>query len=249
MRKLTIEDIKEKIKNTELTLLSTEYKGKKHKLKFRCSCGEEFYSSWDSINVSKKTCCNSCSAKKLRKKFAKSNNEFEQDLLSILGEEYKLISDYINNKTKIRILHTTCGEVWEVRPDVITHQKSSCPFCSRHAKMSRGELLIREYLLNNNIEFIEQYRIEECKNIKTLPFDFAIMEKERLKLLIEFDGQQHYQPKSFGGSTEQAEEEFKRTQANDKIKTQYCLDNDITLIRIPYWEIDNIDKILKELFK
>ena len=35
---------------------------------------------------------------------------------------------------------------------------------------------------------------------------------------------------------------------NDNIKSQYCKDNNIKLIRIPYWEYDNINEILdKEL--
>ena len=30
----------------------------------------------------------------------------------------------------------------------------------------------------------------------------------------------------------------------DDIKTKYCKDNNIELIRIPYWEKDNIEEIL-----
>ena len=34
----------------------------------------------------------------------------------------------------------------------------------------------------------------------------------------------------------------------DSIKTRYCKDNNIKLIRIPYWEFNDIEKILiKEL--
>ena len=36
-----------------------------------------------------------------------------------------------------------------------------------------------------------------------------------------------------------------KTQERDKIKNQYCKDNDIKLIRIPYWDIDKIDNILE----
>ena len=32
----------------------------------------------------------------------------------------------------------------------------------------------------------------------------------------------------------------------DNIKTQYCKDNNIKLIRIPYWDFDNIEEILKK---
>lgn len=47
----------------------------------------------------------------------------------------------------------------------------------------------------------------------------------------------------FGG-----EEALKSTQSRDKIKTNYCKEHSIKLIRIPYWEFDNIEEILnKEL--
>ena len=36
---------------------------------------------------------------------------------------------------------------------------------------------------------------------------------------------------------------------NDDIKNNYCQDNNIKLIRIPYWESDNIDKILDNIIK
>ena len=35
-------------------------------------------------------------------------------------------------------------------------------------------------------------------------------------------------------------------QKRDNIKTEYCKDNNITLIRIPYWDFNNIENILKE---
>ncbi len=71
-------------------------------------------------------------------------------------------------------------------------------------------------------------------------FDFYL---PNLNICIEFDGRQHYNIDNsyFGG-----EEEFLRIKERDGIKNQYCKDNDITLIRIPYWDIENIDKILKE---
>jgi len=57
--------------------------------------------------------------------------------------------------------------------------------------------------------------------------------------LIEYDGIQHYKP-TFG------EKSFVLTKNNDKIKTKYCLDNGIKLIRIPYWEKENIEEILQK---
>ena len=38
--------------------------------------------------------------------------------------------------------------------------------------------------------------------------------------------------------------EFQDIKKRDSIKTTYCKDNDIKLIRIPYFDYDNIETIL-----
>ena len=38
-------------------------------------------------------------------------------------------------------------------------------------------------------------------------------------------------------------EEYKR---HDKIKNKFCMQNNIVILRIPYWDFDNIENILKE---
>ena len=64
----------------------------------------------------------------------------------------------------------------------------------------------------------------------------------KLKCLIEYDGEQHYKfIKHWHGD----EEGFKLQQLRDKIKTEYCKNHNIKLIRIPYTEFDNIEQILK----
>ena len=42
----------------------------------------------------------------------------------------------------------------------------------------------------------------------------------------------------------QSQEEFDTSIKRDKIKDDYCVKNNIKLIRIPYWEINNIETIL-----
>lgn len=106
-----------------------------------------------------------------------------------------------------------------------------CPICLE----SKGEEKIRLYFENKNIEYIPQYRIKDCKDKYTLPFDFYI---PSLDLLIEYDGEGHY--KDIYGN-------FEDRVKKDSIKTNYCLEHNIKLIRIPYWEYDNIEKILDSL--
>jgi hypothetical protein len=108
----------------------------------------------------------------------------------------------------------------------------TCYSCSR--KESEGERDIRNFLELHNVEFVQEKRFVDCRDTKPLPFDFYL---PNYNLCIEFDGGQHFEPK-FG------EEKFKITQKHDNIKNQYCIDNNISLLRIPYWEGSKVDEIL-----
>ncbi len=102
--------------------------------------------------------------------------------------------------------------------------------------------------MNNSIKFIRQYRIAECKNKRALPFDFAIFNENNSELicLIEYDGEQHFKPVRFiGMSVEDSLKAFETTKEKDNIKNDYCIVNNIKLIRIPYWDFKNVDQILK----
>lgn len=114
-----------------------------------------------------------------------------------------------------------------------------CPKCTR----SRGENMISEWLQQNNIEFIHQYRIPECKNILPLPFDFAIFINKELYGLIEYHGKQHKLPIAFFGGRS----EFQKRKNNDLIKQQYCEKNNIPLL-IVWFDTQNITSILNDWY-
>lgn len=62
---------------------------------------------------------------------------------------------------------------------------------------------------------------------------------------IEYDGQQHYWPIGFAGHGEaDAQEAFDKVLTRDSIKTEFCESNNISLLRIPYWEQNNISNII-----
>lgn len=145
-------------------------------------------------------------------------------------------TNYIKNQIKVIINCPIHGD-FEQRP--LSHlQGNGCPNCSE----SKGEKIIAKYLDKNNISYYRQHKFDDCKNIFQLPFDFYI---PRLRLCIEFDGKQHYEPMSlFGGI-----EAFEVLKINDNIKNEYCEDNYIDLVRIKYDQLDNIESYLKEVFK
>ena len=164
------------------------------------------------------------------------------------------LTRYEGHEVKIKIICPEHGEFTKT-PHKHTHKTkpSGCPTCSSirkgHTKFSsKGEKSIKIYLEGLNISYVQQYRIFKCRSKNPLPFDFAVFDKQNnLRSLIEFDGQQHYKPVTFGGiSKKQAEIAFQQSQFRDQIKNTYCKQNSIPLLRIPYYNIDTIPDILSE---
>lgn len=96
---------------------------------------------------------------------------------------------------------------------------------------SVGEMRINQILTQNKINFSTQYTV--FINEAYYRFDCAIYDnKNQLIRLIEFDGEQHFLQSQFY--------DYETTHRNDLLKNQYCKENNIPLVRIPYWERDNI---------
>lgn len=147
--------------------------------------------------------------------------------------DYSLV-DYKNNTSKIIIICDIHG-IFKQSP---RHHLSGCgcPICN----LSKGEKEIKKYLDDNKIEYIHQYIFKECKAKRVLPFDFYL---PKYNTCLEFDGLLHFfSYPHFGGN-----DKLKITQEHDKIKTTYCKNNNIDLIRIRYNEniIDKLKLALK----
>ena len=85
--------------------------------------------------------------------------------------------------------------------------------------------------MNSHIGFLS--------HINNFRFDFAIYENNKIIRFIEFDGEQHYleNVKNSGWNTY---EKYEYTLQSDLQKNQIAKDMNIPLVRIPYWERDNI---------
>lgn len=98
--------------------------------------------------------------------------------------------------------------------------------------------LVEKYLNEHNIYFIKEMRFSDCKDQKTLPFDYYL---PTCNVCIEVDGQFHYSNSSIYRNHPGA---FEKILSHDSIKNQYCIDHQIKLIRLPYFEVDNFTEIL-----
>lgn len=170
----------------------------------------------------------------------KTTIEFKNEVFDLVNDEYIVIGEYITANDNIKIKHNICNTEYEVTPHNFLSNRR-CPSCNQ----SKGEKKIENYLLNNKINFKRQYTFDDCKNNGTyLRFDFAIFDKNyNLNILIEYDGIQHFQSvELFGG-----EDGFQKRKINDNIKSNYCIKNNISLVRIPYNEFRNIEQIINKV--
>lgn len=124
-------------------------------------------------------------------------------------------------------------------PKKLSTNGNGCPIC----KMSKGEISVRNFFKNNNIEIVHHHVFNDCFLNKNLEFDFFV---PKYNTCVEYDGVQHYKPiDHFGGN-----QSFKKQKERDEIKNDYCEKNKIRLIRISFENFNNIYDILnKEFFQ
>lgn len=143
------------------------------------------------------------------------------------GDEYTFLEKAGRSKTngalRIKVKHNLCGFIWVVDFFHFCKEGTGCPRC----KSSKGERKVRKYLQAHNFNFSEQKAI--YVNNRYLRFDF-FLENDNKKYAIEYNGIQHYKAvERFGGK-----EGFEKQKERDKEKEQYCHNNNIELIIIPY---------------
>ena len=108
---------------------------------------------------------------------------------------------------------------------------------------SSYELHILRILTRSKVIFEREKVFSDLRSGK-YRFDFYIPNYNGKKILIEVDGEQHFnQVKHF----QKTRLDFKKTQEHDRRKNTYALANNYILIRIPYWRIDDI-KTFTDLF-
>ena len=204
-----------------ITLIG-DYTGVKCKVTVYNSCCGHVYDALPG-NILNGVGCPICYGHKDTEGFVKAINDKYPN-------EYVVLGEYVNNRTKIQVKHK-CGHEWSVTPKDLL-KDIRCPRCM----MSKGEHYISEFLTRHNVTFTPQYRFDDCRDIQPLPFDFMIEVNGEIRL-IEFDGSQHYEKTKYHNS---------KVLLHDEMKNKYCHDKGIKLLRIPYWWL-RTDKIEKEL--
>jgi hypothetical protein len=237
-KRKTMEEVKNEFFNltgNEYTILTKEYINKKQKLEILHSkCQKTFEMNIDGF-IYNGNRCKYCSP---YRSWVYSTDEFKKAISdSYEGNEYEVLDEYKNTHTHILIKHKTCRRTFEMRPNNFLIKGNRCPNCPR----SLGEKKIREYLIKNNLEYISDVKVKGLGNLR---FDFKVYYKDSF-VLVEYDGRFHYE--SFSQKKEHINK-YNEQIKNDNLKNEFCKQKRIQLIRIPYTELNNIEKILEKTF-
>lgn len=193
--------------------------------KCKCDCGKDAFATKASLDKGDIKSCG-CYRKMVNQK----------DLLNHQFNKLTVIEKIFRENETPHILwkcKCECGNL------VITKSKNLLSGATQSCGclISKGEQKIMQILQENNIPFEKQKTFNTCLFPDTkayAKFDFYLPD---FNILIEYDGIQHYQ-ENFGWNTQQS---FKQLQSRDLFKSEWCKNNNILLIRIPYFDFDKIN--------
>jgi len=226
--KLEFINISNNIHNFKYLYDDVLYENNKTPVKILCKIHDYFYQRPDSHM--RGVGCKFCGEEKYkitqRKKIDVVISDFNK--YHNFNFEYDMTT-YKNAHTKIKIFCKKCKSNFTQTPN--THLRCGCPICNE----SKGEKIISNFLLENNILFDRQKTFSDCIYKSKLYFDFYLPE---YNICIEFDGAQHYVPVDFFGGVDN----LIVTKKRDTIKNNFCEENNINLIRIKY-DDDIIEKL------
>ena len=69
----------------------------------------------------------------------KTDAEFKKEVYDLVKDEYTFLDHYVNVRTKIRVKHNKCGNIYEVKPMYFVNLSSRCPYCSSNAKKTDAQ--------------------------------------------------------------------------------------------------------------
>ena len=205
-----------------------------------CDCGNWVISSTPDFK-NEHSCSCGCKSNDRLIQYNKENKYLDligQTFGQLLVIEKTDMKDSCNNlKWKCKCID--CGYEQIVSGHAI--KKGDRFFCERCSpRKSIGEHTIRTLLEEKNMTFEIEKQFDTCRFKKTnwkARFDFYVENK----YCIEFDGEDHFTIGRRGSiSKEEGILKLKERQEKDVYKNQWCKENNIPLIRIPYTHLKQL---------
>ena len=221
--------VKDEVGNTYgyLTVIERAENSKEGRARWRCrcKCGNETIVLGKNLrNGNTKSC--GCYQ---RERAARSNMD---RVGSLVGKKFgRLYVEAENgfithtNGRRSRIYRCVC-DCGNIVPDAQHQYLAYGDLISCGCARSKGELQIDQILRERGIQYIREYSFEDLVDTLPLRFDFAILKDNTLYALIEFQGEQHFNPANGFYN-----EDIVR---HDQMKREYCNKNGIKLIEIKY---------------
>lgn len=183
----------------------------------------------ESLRAGRTKSCGKCD-RKMRNSEAISDKVCEE----MIGKTYNFLKviapgeyDYDaqgKRRRKVVCECLLCGNIIETRTNWI--KNGTIGSCGKHNK-SRGELHVKDFLTSLNCNFRDEYTFNNLSDKKKLRFDFVILDNENKVLAcIEIQGSQHYDNNNGWYNLDVI--------THDKMKKQYCKDNNIPLLILDY---------------
>lgn len=161
----------------------------------------------------------------------KTIDEFKNQLSKLYGSRYTILdTKYVNTETHIKCKCNICGHVWRPTPANLL-RGYGCPACS----YSKGEQLIKHILDSEDIEYKSPVSFSDLVDAGRLRYDFYL---PSFKVLIEYQGIQHYKPVDYFGG----ENQLKKQQLHDQMKRIYAKKHGYNLIEVSY-KLNTFDSI------
>lgn len=184
-------------------------------------CSVEGIERYNNINSTIFHSCNKYVIENI-KLFIK-NNDLDVELLS---EEYTGTHDKLKFKC-------SCGNIFYNNLDAFKRGiGQKCKGCGKKSVISKMEESVEKYLKELNIENYREKIFVDCKDKYCLPFDFYL---PQYNSCIECQGKQHFEAIEYFGGIEH----LNYVKHHDKIKKDYCNNNNIGFLEISYLDFKN----------
>ena len=159
----------------------------------------------------------------------------------LLTPERYLGSSTWSDRSALWLCKCDCGNYCEKTRHALFNGTKSCGCI----KSSYGETIVNNILKEKGLKRIREYKYIDCLSPNGFPckFDFAVIDENfNVLFLIEYQGKQHFD--NSYGDFGKLEREY-----TDKIKKEYCKQNNIPLLTIRFDEDpqEKIDSYLKSL--
>lgn len=159
------------------------------------------------------------------------------------AEGYELLEsklEKVTSLTKLKLKHINCENIITMTHSQFFKAHNRCKYCN-NVTNSRTAAIVEAILKINSSKYTKEFKFDDCKNKRSLPFDFKVDCEDDAFILIEVDGKQHYSKKDRFYNSQTIE--------NDKIKNKYCKVNGIRLYRLKVDDYKTIDSVYNHLSK